>query len=167
MSYYPKSQVTVNLYTSGGEYSRADNGKDYTGFYWSNSANEYYTGKTPTEKPSVRLVRNSSSNTPSTSGGTNETGVLESTSESWQVVTTYSRTSSPGKIPQRFNTLPTEKDYELGEYQRYYTKKRNQNIYFEISQQDYILLAQRNEKIQYQLYQPISLSWTISGNLKK
>lgn len=164
MSYYPKSQITVNLYTSGGEYSRADNGKDYIGPYWSNSSNEYYTGKTPTDTPSVLLVPTNSPRNPDTSGGTNETGVLESNSISWQVITKYSKSSQAGKLPQKYTTLPVESDYELGEFQRYFTKKRNQNTYFEISKEDYKLLLSQDNQIQYQLYLPILLSWRISGD---
>ena len=167
MNYYPKSQITTNLYTSGGEYVRKDNNENYMGHYWTDSSGNYYSGKTPTDKPTIVLIPKTTAQLPRTSGGTNETDVLETNSTSWTVVTKYSREGIPGRLPQRSTPTPTEEDYELGEYQRYYTKKRNQNSYFEISQEDYTLLTQQNSKIQYQLYLPISLSWVISGNLKE
>ena len=57
MSYYPKSQITTNLYTSGGEFIKATDGLDYIGFYFKNSQNEFFTGKTPTNKPNLRLLK--------------------------------------------------------------------------------------------------------------
>ena len=32
--YYPKSQITPNLYTNGGEYILTNTGKDYIGYYY-------------------------------------------------------------------------------------------------------------------------------------
>jgi hypothetical protein len=111
-------------------------------------------------------IKNSSTITP-TNVTFGEGPLPTNPSISW--VTRYSDITSkpPGKIPQKYQNIPTEKDYELGEYQRYYTKKRNQNSYFEISKEDYTLLLEKNFKIQYQLYLPITLSWVISGDIKE
>lgn len=163
MSYYPKSQITTNLYTSGGEFIKATDGLDYIGFYFKNSQNEFFTGKTPTNKPNLRLLKVTDPQTLINSQGDNEEESLESTTASWQVLTKYSKQGPPGNIPKKFTTLPTQKDYELGEFQRYFTKKRTQNYYFEISQEDYKLLNTNDPKLQFQLYLPIILSWRLKG----
>ena len=163
MSYYPKSQITTNLYTSGGEFIKATDGLDYIGFYFKNSQNEFFTGKTPTNKPNLRLLKVTDPQTLINSQGDNEEESLESTTSSWQVLTKYSKQGPPGNIPKRFTTLPTQKDYELGEFQRYFTKKRTQNLYFEISKEEYKLLNTNDPKLQFQLYSPIILSWRLKG----
>jgi len=165
MKYYPKSQITTNLYTSGGEFIQFSNSLPYTGNYWASSDGRYYTGKTPTEKPTLEIIPlpPQYSSTPNSPKGENETDVLESNSTSWQVLNKYSKQGPPGNIPKKFTTLPTQKDYELGEFQRYFTKKRTQSVYFEISQKEFKLLNTKNPKIQFQLYLPIVLSWRLKG----
>ena len=163
MKYYPKSQITTNLYTSGEEYIRYTDSSPYVGDYWKSSDGKVFTGKTPTDKPTIQLIPIPPQFTLGNSEGENETNVLESTSSSWQVLTKYSKKSRPGDIPKKFATLPTQKDYELGEFQRYFTKKRIQNVYFEISQKEFKLLNTKNPNIQFQLYLPIVLSWRLKG----
>lgn len=135
----------------------------YIGNYWKSSDGKFFTGKTPTDTPSIQLVPIPAEFTLNNLEGEDETGVLEDTSTSWQVLTKYSKKGNPGSIPKKFTSLPTEKNYDLGEFQRYFTKKRTQNYYFEISQEDYKLLNTKNPQIQYQLYLPIVLSWRLKG----
>ena len=168
MAYYPKSQITTNLYTNGGEFTRIDTNEIYIGFYWKNSSGECFSGKTPSDKPSVELTKFPLPKELTSKDITFNEGPAElNPSPEWLINYRGLTKSSPGKIPQKYQNIPTEKDYELGEYQRYYTKKRNQNSYFEISKEDYTLLLEKNFKIQYQLYLPITLSWVISGDIKE
>ena len=55
--YYPKSQVKTNLYTNGGEYAISDSNTPYKGYYYKTSTGEYFSGRTPNETPSFRLVK--------------------------------------------------------------------------------------------------------------
>ena len=57
MSYYPKSQITTNLYTNGGEFTVQQNNPltVYIGYYWKNSKNQFFAGRTPKEKPLRRI----------------------------------------------------------------------------------------------------------------
>ena len=168
MAYYPKSQITTNLYTNGGEFTRTDTNEIYIGFYWKNSSGECFSGKTPSDKPSVELTKFPLPKELTSKDVTYAEGPAElNPSPKWLIDYRDLSKSPPGKIPQKYQNIPTEKDYELGEYQRYYTKKRNQNSYFEISKEDYTLLLENNSKIQYQLYLPITLSWVISGDIKE
>ena len=165
MAYYPKSQITTNLYTNGGEFTRIDNNEIYRGYYWKNSSNKYYSGKTPNDTPSIELIESPKPKQLKPTDVTYTEGPAElNPSPEWLVNYRGLTKSSPGKLPQKSQTIPTNNDYELGEFQRYFTKKRNQNSYFEISKEDYTLLQTKNNKIQYQLYLPIILSWVISGD---
>ena len=54
--YYPKSQITSNLYTEGDLLVYDGTDIDYIGFYWKTSNEEYYSGKNPQDLPSKRLT---------------------------------------------------------------------------------------------------------------
>ena len=41
--YFPKSQITPNLYTNGGEFVYALNNKPYIGYYFKTSTGKIYT----------------------------------------------------------------------------------------------------------------------------
>ena len=45
--YYPKSQITPNLYTNGGEFKILSNNQEYVGDYYQTSTGETYIGKNP------------------------------------------------------------------------------------------------------------------------
>ena len=42
--YYPKSEITPNLYTSGNRFTLLSTGKYYSGYYFSTSDGKYFTG---------------------------------------------------------------------------------------------------------------------------
>lgn len=67
------------------------------------------------------------------------------------------------KIPDQVFIFPTDQDYDVGEYVRYYTLKRNEPIFYEISKQDYIGLANKFKTYLFELYAPIKIYWKISG----
>ena len=47
--YYPKSQITPNLYTNGGEYLVSSTLLPYQGFYYKLYNGTAFTGKTPND----------------------------------------------------------------------------------------------------------------------
>ena len=53
--YYPKSQIKTNLYTSGDEYVPILGGDPYRGFYYKTSTGQYFTGRTPDDRPNIEL----------------------------------------------------------------------------------------------------------------
>jgi hypothetical protein len=67
------------------------------------------------------------------------------------------------QLPTHSPTLPTEEDYKIGEFERYFCVKRNQNIYLEIKKDIYNKLVNRNFQIAWQLYKPFKLPWTLIG----
>ena len=161
MPYYPKSQVKTNLYTNGGEYARLDNSKAYKGFYWKNSKGDYYAGKNPQVTPVVKLVVLESESD-------DETPSVPKKNSYW--AKNYPSTvtqDSPGLSPNVYIPKPQDSDYNLGQFERYFTKKSNQNIYYEISKESYDLLNSKDPSIKWQLYLPIKLSWDISGDRQK
>lgn len=154
--YYPKSQVKTSLYTNGGEFFRTDNQLEYKGYYWQNSKDQFFSGKTPTQAPTVLIVRKSTEDS--------ETPSVPKKYSTWigTLPNGESRTK-PGLSPNKNTPLPTDSDYTIGEFTRYFTKKTNQNIYYEISKEDYAKLENRDSSIKWQLYQGIQLKWLLVG----
>lgn len=56
--YYPKSQIKTNLYTNGDEFVFLSNQQPYTGYYFKTSTGQYFTGKTPDDRPNIEIILN-------------------------------------------------------------------------------------------------------------
>lgn len=181
MAYYPKSQIKTNLYTNGGYFSTSpppfiNEGaleSSYVGYYYLTSNGKAYTGKNPKDPTTVPLyliTLNSPDNSVS------ETDIVLSiiTSDPEQNIllaqySQYPNSQSQRKrtIPSFYVTLPTEQDKQNGYFTRYFCKKNNQLMYFEISQTSYSKLKSQNPTIAYDLYSGLSLQWAIKGDFQQ
>lgn len=160
--YYPKSQIKTNQYTKGDEYVILKSNTPYTGYYFTTSRGEAFSGKNPNESPSYKLrqIQNQTTDTN-----------IESFPDNYYVVNDGYYTSkglstnrtTPTPPQQTFPVL-NEQDYKLGEFQRYFLKKTNEPKFLEISKNDYYLYTSKNTSVFYELYTPIQISWIISGN---
>ena len=166
MAYYPKSQVKTNLYANFGEYLINSTGEPYQGPYWKNSKNEFYTGRTPNDVPTQQL-------TP-TFDPVNEFISPVPSNPISEVVTTdlgyiLSKGISIGNIdnyralPIYISNSPTQQDYQIGEFRRYFCKKANEIFYLEIDKNTYDNLVAKNPQYLWQLYPPFNLPWQITG----
>lgn len=172
MAYYPKSQVKTNLYTNGGEYTTSADqyssvAEAYVGYYYKTSTGQLFTGKNPQESPSLPLYPFS----PLLSNI--EVGIELQTPADNLIVTnllepkySYSSVISPqDRIIPPFNlTLPTAEDKKRGYLIRYFCKKNNELIYFEISQADHDRIKNQDPTTAYDLYSVLSLQWSIMGD---
>ena len=157
--YYPKSQVKTALYTNGGEFSRADDNQNYTGYYWKNSKGQYYSGKSPNDTNVIQLL--------SIETNDSEESSLPARFSFWTNSYPNQITNvKPGLSPQITFPKPTKEDYTLGIYTRYFTKKSNQNIYYEISKDSYTKIINKDSSIKWELYEGIQLNWVLSGKEK-
>jgi len=186
MAYYPKSQIQTNLHTNGGEYLLSSTRKVYSGYYYKLSNGEAYSGKSPSDTPNellieARGIENNTNQFPYTS----DYDIVQSVGERINIINSFyemergkfnppinsfyyyspNSTSVPlgRSIPRTFLTIPTQKDYDLGEFQLYFAKKRNQNFYLEISKETHDQLKNSDPKIAWDLYTTISLPWDLSG----
>jgi hypothetical protein len=66
-------------------------------------------------------------------------------------------------IPPYFATLPTEQDYQNGEFRRYFCKKTNEILYIEISKTTFDLLINKSPDILWPLYSPFNIAWQLTG----
>jgi hypothetical protein len=163
--YYPLSQITSNLYTNGGEYVYKSNQENYTGYYWKTSSGKIYTGKTPQDIPTSELISaNSNPFNPVLQNSSIPVIINQNDFENTNYINVKSiDTSQIALTPIYFPTQPTQQDYQIGEFRRYFCKKTNEIQYVEISKDQFDLLVAKDPQILWQLYLPFFIPWDITG----
>jgi hypothetical protein len=187
MSYYPKHAIKTNLYTNGGEYNVKGTGRSYIGPYWQVANGRFFTGETPQSNPVFELVKINTQLTESDQVDTgypqfNQKTKLALEGDAPEVgdgtgpynadmILEYliAQKKTPDNYPNRFLpfynlTLPTQQDYQIGEFRRFFCKKVNEISYLEIDQDTYFSIVQKSPKITFELYVPFNIAWSISGN---
>lgn len=156
--YYPKSQITPNLY-SNGELVYKNTLEPYIGYYFKVIDGKQFTGKFPNDGNNFELIEGTNTNFESS----------EDTELSTFIDTRYNPQNSQysvqknieyGKkltnLPTLYFPSPSKDDYTIGEFTRFFSKKVNENIYYE---------TQR--LFTNSLYFGFSLPWLISGEEDK
>ena len=170
--YYPPSQIVTNQYSSGGEFQL--NGVNYQGNYWYTSDGKYFTGKSPQDNPNAPLNRVSLAKAKQQDPKNVESSVIKSR---YNINPTYYRALGKDFNPALLDAdapqpplpmlpFPTDKDYEFGEFQRYFAKKNNEAKYIETDKRTYEGLVNKNPKLQSNLYTPVTIPWTLDGKMK-
>lgn len=188
--YFPKSQITPNLYTNGGEFLYTSNSKPYTGYYFKTSTGKYFTGRNQDDRPNneltlitnqVNTIQNTANPFPQTSialgfegdfpQNTNTSDNFIDPTYSEDLVLNYiniqkiSLNNLPSYVIPTYNpVLPTQQDYQNGEFQRYFCKKTNEILYIEINQDTFTKLVAKDPQILWQLYKPFTITWQLTGN---
>ena len=186
--YYPKSQITTNLYTNGGELMYAFSRVEYRGPYYRTSNGKYYSGKTtssPNTEPLVlidtaggeqiyndKILKLSPSEQARKKRRSNTAQApmikTEYRLEQDYVLATNNRYSKLNKFaPLNSKIYPTEANYKTGQYTRYFLKKVNSPIFKEITKPLYRRYKGLDKTVQYDLYIPFKFIWTITGKSKK
>jgi hypothetical protein len=162
MPYIPKNRIQQNLYTAGGEFYIPEVDSNYIGFYYKLYDGKLYTGKNPDDKPNYNLIpiqedSNLNSLTP--------TSISFSPDFETYKYGKLKKIDLNAKItpPQLFYTLPIGQDYQLGEFRRLFCKKRNEFIYMEISKTDYNKLVKKDPTINFKMWLPFNIPWTLTG----
>ena len=188
MQYFPKSQIQPNLYTNGNEFVFINNKeKFYTGYYYKLSTGKQYTGKNPDKGPGVELIPakddvlktslDSDAIPPTLSDSPSATNVVNLVELDLQgddelyyydsgVVFDYPPLKDFQRrlLPSPYYSSPTGKDFEIGEYRRYFAKKTNELIYIEISKETYTKFKSNDPSVASDLYNCLFLPWNIDGN---
>jgi hypothetical protein len=159
--YYPKSQIKTNLYTNGNEFMYVSNNTPYIGFYWMTSDMKYFTGKTPQDMPVQELTLIYVNNTTTTQPIINELNFSNQTFVYNQLKPSSINTYN---LPTSYQPQPTQQDYQLGEFRRYFAKKTNEIIYIEVDKDTYENILNKNPQWSYQYYIVFNMPWVISGD---
>jgi hypothetical protein len=171
--YYPKSQLRTNLFTNGNEFktSKKENSNleynksnpqslksnnTYIGPYHQTSEGLSFTGKTPNDS-SILLYPISQNISPSENLSPISPIIIKNNnpnfSSYFQVNERY--------IPTPTKSKPTEQNYLNNIFPRYFCKKTNEILYFEIDKKTYTDLVNKSLKVAYDLYIPILVRWNL------
>ena len=165
--YIPLNRIKTNLYTNGYEYQIESTGVLYVGFYWKKYTGEIFTGKNPNETPSQKLIPFPQPSNfllpPSRTTQLSTRGNLFS----YLNVKNIDPTTLTKNLPTSYYPKPTQEDYNLGVFTRYFCVKINEDIYLEINKKTYDALINQKGDWLWELYTPFQISWTISGEEKE
>tara|TARA_R110000744_G_scaffold214536_2_gene333311 strand:+ start:184 stop:1047 length:864 start_codon:yes stop_codon:yes gene_type:complete len=164
--YYPQSQIITGLYTSGNEFSFLNARSSYQGYYYQTSDGKYFSNKSPNDTPTSQLFptdtrsNNTSSITPisPTKKGNNNYYLIKGI---------YSVIPEPNNIspapPSQISPLPTEEEYKLGEFNRYFAYKSSTNQTTEVTKFEYNQFLAKDPNLQVELYTPVTVKWVLRG----
>ena len=163
--YIPKSQIKTNQYTSGGELIVFRTKENYVGYYYTTSNGKAYAGKEPSNLVTEELIYNSSNAPKVTNDNENYN------EENYFIENSSYYNAKPKKEfplvprnPHSSNILPTEKDYKVGKYTKYYVSKTNEIKFIETSKSEYFKFLEKSPEVNWTLYEPIKLEWVIGGD---
>lgn len=134
--YYPKNKIKTNLNTLGGEYYFVSNGEQYVGFYYKLASGKAYTGKFPGDGVNLPIQTKPEA-----------------------TFTTPTAPAIPTTIPPLF---PTPEDYKNGMFTRYFSKKRNEYLFEELTKDQFDKLNNSKNPL-YTLYKPFFIKWMLVG----
>tara|TARA_R110000772_G_scaffold44773_2_gene102957 strand:+ start:115 stop:975 length:861 start_codon:yes stop_codon:yes gene_type:complete len=167
--YYPKSQITTNLFTLGDEYVYVGTTQIYSGSYFKTSDGSAFTGKNPNNKPN-NPIELSSINLNDFQPFDTE---LEEFPNSYDIINddyywakgiNQNEVTSIPKPPIQITPLPSPNEYSIGEIQRYFTSKINEIKYTEINETQYTSFINNEPTVLSSLYIAFQLPWVITGN---
>jgi hypothetical protein len=184
MAYIPKNKISTNLYSRNNDLVYKSNQKKYTGYYYKTYTGQYFTGKNPNDGVNDELVRVLPTDTdynrnslqskiaftdaPTIFDSLDTPGYSEEMIINYTALKNISLDESTYKhLPTSYYPNPTEEDYNLGVFTRYFCVKANEDIYLEISKDTYNALNNQKGDWLWELYTPFQFLWTISGEDKE
>ena len=156
--YFPESQITPNQYTNGGEFQIKSTSQPYIGYYFITSTGQRYTGRNQNDNPVLELT-SLITNTSNTNPNLPEVTTLTDYTYNNLITAPTGIVFKPAYNPN----IPTQQDYQIGEYRRYFCKKTNEIIYLEINQNTFDKLATQSPDILWQYYLPFFIPWNLTG----
>lgn len=159
--YYPSFAINEDLTTDGNEFSL--DGEIYTGKYYQTSNGRFFTGPNPIIGPNEELKPLKVYNSAPGLAKVNLTDPQIEDLAQKAGGETISRI--PGK-PNYHYPEPTDQDYQRGYVIRYFTKKENETIVIEISEEEYNSIVNGTADYDISIYQTTKILWKITGPLR-
>ena len=180
--YIPKNRIITDLKTSPNEFVYKGTNIFYNGFYWKSYDGKIYTGKNPNDSPTreIEAYVNVQDYDTLTSPPLQSQILFidlvepfigsENNTYSEELVTDYSiikkiNLNQPDRkyLPSQYYPTPTQDDYNLGAFSRYFVVKANENVYLEVNKDTYDNINNQSPDWAWELYTPISILWTLIG----
>jgi hypothetical protein len=169
--YIPKNRLITNLQTNQGEFVYKDTLISYDGYYWKSYDGKYFTGKTPNDSPSVEIILQVNTNTPTDSPTLTiapfYNNIIDNNSEidltSEYIPLKNIDIATVKLLPSQYYPTPTQDDYNLGAFSRYFVVKSNENIYLEVNKDTYDSINSQSTDWAWELYVPFTILWTLTG----
>ncbi len=153
MSYIPKSKINISE-TSGGDLVVKSTNQNYIGKYIELSNGKYYVGDNPSQL-NEELIITPSFNKLGNNENTRIYNVLKPKRAKFQ--------SEINPIYPSKN-LPTQEDYDIGYYIRYFVKKVNEpRGYMEVSFDIFNSILQQKKEYDFYLYEIGSITWNLKN----
>ena len=186
--YIPKNRIKTNLFTSGGEYMVLATSIEYVGYYHSLYTGKFYTGKTQNDTNIRELIpitpeagedlSSEEELPPNLTPDLNKIALFLNDPDPivdediWnqgdivrylEIKRKNPLDDDPRELPSQEYPQPTEDDYKLGVFTRYFVKKINELKYIELSKEIYDKMKKKNPDYVWELYLCFKLQWTITG----
>ena len=181
--YVPNNRIKINKYTQGGEFVLKSTNRDYIGFYHILYNGKAYSGKTPNSEAIEELIdTNKITNSLWENEGEGKTvqrfvshydgEVFNNQFQNEKTIRDYNRVtyndmSKVTIMPTSYYPKPTDKDYELGSFSRYFCVKINESKFIEISKEIHDKLNNKDANYPWEMYSPFKLEWTVSGEISE
>jgi len=182
--YIPKNKIITNQYSNDSKLVYKSTGAKYIGFYHKTYNGKYFTGKTPNDKPNDELVLVEDTSTGFTSitkqsklAYTDAPTIFDDINNpnySEEMVINYAllkgidlNKTTYKNLPSQFYPKPTESDYKLGTFTRYFCVKINENSYLELNKETHSNLSQQLPDWNWEPYIIFTLPWTLKGTEKE
>ena len=182
--YIPKNRIIPNLYTKGKEYQYKSNNEEYIGHYHKLYTGKFFTGKNPDDKPVLEIIPVPNNDaqwdaTPLTGEGTytayanNFDGeTVPGQTQNMQSVDVYNSLKKVDlnrvfQNPSSYYPQPTEDDYKLGTFQRYFVYRINTIEFTEVDKETYENIKTKNSNWAWKFYDYFSIPWELTGNKEK
>jgi len=177
--YYPKSQIKKDQYTEGSEYKIKATQAPYKGYYYCLSNGNKHTGRFPGDGPNMVLEPTFNTDPSSPTQASSQAPLVEiliTDQEKYPYPFTdfdsgtYNRIMNVKPIsrfiPTSNITFPTDKEMKKGSFDRYFCKKNNEYLYFEIDKDTYNKLIKKKKDIVWELYTATKMKWNLTGTTR-
>lgn len=179
--YIPKNRILTNQFSNDRKLVYKSSQEFYVGFYYKTFNGKYFTGKTQNDPPNVELeVVEDTFTSYSPTIPQNEIAYIDAPTifddintpgYSEEMVITYARLqninlnqSTRKFLPYQSYPTPTEDDYLLGSFTRYFAVKVNELQYLELDLPTFQKLKKRDVGWKWRMYIIFSIQWTLTGD---
>lgn len=181
--YIPKNRLITNLKTNQGEFVYKGTNIPYNGVYWKSYDGKYFTGKNPNDAPTREIEISTQPATDNSTSNINfqisplfvsipdlddsiDLPFIDSLSPDFAYLILKKVDLNKSEIkylPSQYYPTPTQDDYNLGAFSRYFVVKANENVYLEVNKDTYNNILNQNSDWAWELYTPFSILWTLIG----